>query len=133
MFVDASAIVAILAGEPDAARFSDAIEAAEAPCTSGIALIDASLVLAARAGLPAGRINARIEELLVEARIGIVAVDQEVARIAIAAHERFGPGSGRTSPLDYGGCLAYAAARALGVPVLCKDGPLAATDIERAS
>ncbi len=43
MFVDASAIVAILAREPEADALADLLDAARAPITSPIALFEAAL------------------------------------------------------------------------------------------
>ena len=43
MFVDASAIVAILTREPDADTLADVLESARAPITSPIAIFEAAL------------------------------------------------------------------------------------------
>lgn len=43
IFVDASAIIAILTHEPEAESFEDLLDAARAPITSAIALYEATL------------------------------------------------------------------------------------------
>jgi len=45
MFVDASAIVAILTREPEAAQLADLLESAKTPITSAVAVFEAALGL----------------------------------------------------------------------------------------
>ena len=54
----------------------------------------------------------------------------EQARIARAAYQRFGRGSGHPARLNLGDCFAYALAHDLGDPLLFNGGDFALTDIE---
>jgi ribonuclease VapC len=66
MYVDACAIVAVLADEAEAARVSDALARATGPITSPIAILEAALALARpdKFDLPVADTGAIIEEFL---------------------------------------------------------------------
>lgn len=85
--VDTSAIVAVVLGEPDAERHLERLQHGPAQMSS-VSLVEATIVVDARQGADA----VRDLELLVDATIGIVAVDTDHSRAAIAEWLRFGRG-----------------------------------------
>jgi ribonuclease VapC len=56
-------------------------------------------------------------------------VTSDQANAARSAHLRFGKGTGHGAALNYGDCFAYALAKAMEVPLLCKGNDFRLTDI----
>ena len=127
MFVDASAIVAILAGEADAALLIGRL-AAEAVRTSPIAVYEAVLGLARARNLSIADAETAVDEFLRAARVEIVPIGSDIGHAAIRAFERFGRGR-HPAALNLGDCFAYACARVLNEPLLFKGEDFARTDI----
>jgi ribonuclease VapC len=55
-----------------------------------------------------------------------------VIKLALAAYDRFGKGTGHSAGLNYGDCFAYALAQETGEPLLFKGNDFLHTDLERA-
>jgi ribonuclease VapC len=131
MFIDACAIIAVLADEPGADRMAAALAAAQAPITSSIVMLEVALALARpdKFNCSAAVVTALIDEFL-EAR-GIVVRDLppavELTRLTLSAAHRYR--SGRRG-LNLGDCLHYACAKYYGVPILATDGEFSQTDVE---
>ncbi|EJW12600.1 PilT protein domain protein [Rhodovulum sp. PH10] len=126
MILDTSALIAILKGEPDAKRFTDAIEAASIRRLSAATYLEVAIV-ADRNGNPL--IALRLDEMLREAAVTIEPVTPEQARIARQAYRDFGKGSGHPARLNFGDCFGYALARATGEPLLFKGDDFSHTDL----
>ncbi len=126
MILDTSAIIAILRNEPDASRFTDAIEAAEARIVSAATYLEAAIIVDSSRDPVLSR---RFDELLEQANVSIAPVTQTQAIIARAAYRDFGRGSGHPARLNFGDCLAYALAKASGEPLLFKGDDFSHTDI----
>jgi len=134
-FIDASAIVAILAHEVDESALLGRIEAAGEPLYySAVSVFEATFGLV-RKKTPVGRRAdlATIEEARAIVhdfldRIGAeqVPIDGEAA---VEAAARFGKVVGHPAQLNMGDCFAYACARAKAVPLLYKGDDFARTDI----
>lgn len=133
MFVDASAIVAILNGEPEADLFADAIEASGGAATSPIALFEAALALCRTRHAAVEDAAGDVEEFLAIARIQCLPITAKEAQAALAAYARYGKGHGHPAQLNLGDCFAYAMARDQGIPLLFKGDDFTKTDIEPAA
>jgi ribonuclease VapC len=131
MFIDASALVAIIHGEPDGRSLTDRLDAAEGRCTSPLALYETTLALLRLRDTSVTAVGALLDRFLTQSRIEIMAITPEIGRLAIEAFARFGRGN-HPARLNMGDCFAYACARNLGVPLLCKGGDFAQTDIDLA-
>jgi len=127
IFLDASAIVGILAAEADAATLLDKLEAADSVGTSALAVYEAALGLARLGGVDADLALELVELFLPETGATVVAIDFETARGAIDAFLRFGKGRHKAA-LNMGDCFAYAAARRSGAALLCKGADFPRTD-----
>lgn len=129
MFVDASAMIAILTGEPDAGSLADMLEQAGAPITSPIAVFEAvaGLCRKRQSGIEEARQD--LAEFLALARIVIVPVGEAEAEAALSAFSRYGKGRGHPAQLNMGDCFAYAVARTRDVPLLFKGDDFSRTDI----
>jgi len=126
MIIDASALIAILRDEPDAASYGRAIEQANERRLSAVNFVEAAVVIDANRDPIASR---RFDELLTEAQIVIEPVTEIQARIARDAYRDFGKGSGHRANLNFGDCFAYALAKATGEPLLFKGDDFRRTDI----
>jgi ribonuclease VapC len=133
MFVDASAIVAILNSEPQADAFADAIEGGSAAITSAIAVFEATLALCRTRHAAVEDAVADVEEFLSVAGIQCLPITQREAQTALAAYARYGKGRGHPAQLNLGDCFAYAMARNRELPLLFKGDDFTKTDIEPAA
>ena len=129
MILDASAVIAILRDEPDAARFAQAIQEAEHRRISAVNYVEAAAVIDGSRDPVASR---QFDDLLRDARVTIEPVTPVQARMARDAYRDFGKGSGHPAKLNFGDCFAYALARAMGEPLLFKGGDFPHTDIASA-
>ena len=133
MFVDASAIVAILNREPEADTFADAIERSAAPVTSPIAVFEATLGLCRIRHAAVEEAAADVAEFLSVAAIRCLPIASEEADTALVAAARYGKGRGHPAQLNLGDCFAYAMARNRRIALLFKGNDFTKTDIESAT
>lgn len=125
--VDASALVAVVLGEPDAEQFLEALQA-DTTRLSVVSAAEARIVVESRQGPDA----ARDMQLLIDAVIDeVVAVDEIHAAAAVAAWRRFGKGR-HPAGLNFGDCFAYALASLDGIPLLFKGDDFTQTDLRSA-
>jgi ribonuclease VapC len=132
MFVDASAIVAILNNEPEATMFADALDGGRSRVTSPISIFEATLGMCRITGLSVEESAAGVADFLQAANIDCVAIIQEDAQAALVAFARYGKGRGHPVQLNIGDCFAYAAARTRSMPLLYKGNDFTKTDTESA-
>jgi ribonuclease VapC len=128
VIVDSSAVLAVIFGEADAARFADALACAEACRMAAPVWFEASMVVEGRGGLAAVQ---RLDDFMAEAVVELVSFSPEHARLAQQAWRRFGRGRHRAG-LNYGDCMSYALARERREPLLFKGDDFVHTDIEPA-
>ena len=128
MFVDASAIVAILADEEDASELSNRFIGVVTLKTSALAVYEAVLGLARAKTISTADAELAVGNFLSAADAEIIPITAEIGRGAIQAFERFGRGR-HPAQLSMGDCFAYACARALDVPLLFKGDDFSQTDI----
>lgn len=129
MFVDTSAIVAMVASEPDAGIFSFKLEAAiGSKITGAHVLLEATMRLSSLLGLSPAQADELVTRLLREAHIDIVPITEDIAHLAVIAFERYGRGRGHPARLNFGDCLSYACATAHGAAILFKGNDFAQTD-----
>lgn len=131
MFVDASALVAMIAGEDDALDLLRRIEATKPNVTSPIAVWEAGVAVARRLGIPISQGGVEVSRFLAEVEIELIGMPPEVAAPALDAFDRFGKGR-HPAKLNMGDCFSYACARHLGQSLLYKGDDFALTDIIRA-
>ncbi len=128
MIIDTSAIIAILAGEPDAAHFAQLIEDNPAPRIGAPALLEASIVLARWYGDSA---EAALDAFVRESGAEVVAFDLPQLRAAQSAYRQYGKGR-HPAGLNFGDCMSYALAQVCGEALLFKGQDFSQTDIASA-
>lgn len=130
MFVDASAIVAIIAREDDAESLATRLATAPIAYTSALSLYEATLALVRARNMSFADAQTAFARFTVLFRVHMTPITEEIGRAAIDAFERYGRGR-HPARLNMGDCFSYACARNLGVPLLCKGDDFPRTDIER--
>jgi ribonuclease VapC len=140
MFVDASAIVAVLNGEPEGPRIERALVKADRVTVSPTVKFEAVLALAkakeVRPGAPRAAAMARaldsVLAILLECRAEEIAITPDIGRLAVQASTNFGRGSGHRARLNFGDCFAYACAKARGESLLFVGQDFVHTDVLQA-
>jgi ribonuclease VapC len=128
MFLDASAIIAIIARESDAASLAARLGQAALVVTSPVAVYEAVLGLARTGNTSIPDATAVLDQFLKEVEATIVPIDVACGREAIRAFDRFGKGR-HVAALNLGDCFAYACAATRDMPLLCKGNDFPQTDI----
>jgi ribonuclease VapC len=128
IFVDASAICAILLAEPEMEAFAALIEADPEPITSSLAIYESVLAIARVSGGSVAAARIDVGRFLGEADIQIVDISGRDGDAALNAFDRFGKGR-HPARLNMGDCFAYACASTRGVPLLFKGEDFIHTDI----
>jgi len=131
-FVDASAIVAIMTGEDDAAALMEALDRARRPFTTSVGVFEATLGVMRKRRRPLEDVREQVMLFLARSGVGVEPIAPAEAELALSAFARFGKGQGHPAQLNMGDCFAYAAARRHGAAVLCKGADFAQTDIRLA-
>ena len=128
MFLDASAIVAILVKEPDWEALGKKAEGSERKLVSALAIYEAVLGIARELNCSISDAQQAVLGFLREANATTVEIDDAIGTEAISAFARFGKGQHRAS-LNMGDCFAYACARSRKAPLLFKGDDFIHTDI----
>lgn len=124
--VDTSAVLAVLLGEPDAARYADALVRNVGDLhMSAVSLVEAAIVLETRKGSDAA---ADLETLIARVSLQVEAVTADQADLAWRAWRRFGKGR-HPARLNLGDCFSYALVTALRGRLLYKGDDFSQTDV----
>ena len=125
MTLDSSALVAILFAEPGYLDLVDRVLQADHVRVGAPTLVEASLVLGGRRRKPVG---GEVEGLVKELGVTIVPSGETEWRLAAEAFARFGRGR-HPAALNFGYCLAYATAAAMGDTLLFVGDDFTKTDV----
>ena len=128
MIVDASAVLAILLGEPEGPQMEDKILMAASPAISPVNYLEAAVRVDSLGSEAKSR---KFNELLAQLAIEIAPTNLEQARLARDAYKKYGKGK-HPAKLNLGDCFAYALAKARGEPLLFKGDDFRLTDVEAA-
>ncbi|SFL47830.1 type II toxin-antitoxin system VapC family toxin [Methylobacterium pseudosasicola] len=131
MFVDASAMVAILADEPGAGDLIRCLDAAEMPITSVLAVFETATALTRKLAQDLAASESQILRFLLTSGIRIVPIGAPESHEALTAYARFGKGR-HPARLNLGDCFTYACAQVHGVPLLFVGDDFPQTDIRSA-
>jgi ribonuclease VapC len=131
MFVDASAITAILLSEPDADELAAKLDASADRFTSAIALFETVRAVMRAKATTAGQARNLVGRFVGEMEIRLVSIGALESEAALGAMDRFGKGR-HPARLNLDDCFAYACARTHGAPLLFKGDDFGKTDITAA-
>jgi len=132
MFLDASAIVAMLTEETDGKRLAELMATAPVRFTSGIAIFESVAAVARILSYSMDEARAIVAEFLEISSVQVVPIGQDETEEALLAFERFGKGRHPAS-LNMGDCFAYGCAKSARQPLLFKGDDFNRTDIQNAS
>jgi ribonuclease VapC len=128
MFLDASAIIAIMTSEPESAALAMHLDHAQRSFISPIAIYETVLGLSRIGNMSPTKAQNILDSFLEEVGAEIIPISAEIGLTAIQAFERFGKGH-HPAALNMGDCFAYACAQALRTPLLFKGDDFPLTDI----
>jgi ribonuclease VapC len=126
MVVDTSAIIAILAAEPERKTFLRILTAEAKSAMSVMSFHESSIVIARMIGKPSAA--ERVEQLAHALRIEVATATIDDAMAAREAYFRFGRGY-HAARLNLADCFSYALAKARNEPLLFKGDDFSMTDI----
>lgn len=129
VFVDASALVAILAAEADAGDLFGAFEGASHRTWSALSCWETVVALKRSHGISLAQARADLARLRHEFDVETIPVGEREQEIALDAHARYGRGSRHAAKLNFGDCFAYACAKTNDARLLYKGDDFAHTDL----
>lgn len=128
LFVDASALVAYIAGEAERASVAAAIEADHDPLWSAMTCWEAVAALKNSYGLTIAEARDEVERSAAMMQLRLVRIDGDELRAALDAFQRYGKGQHRAK-LNMGDCFAYACAKLNNARLLYKGDDFSKTDL----
>jgi ribonuclease VapC len=131
IFLDTSALVAMLAREPDGSSLADKLQQTPERLTAPHVILETAMRLSSLFALAPSAVDSRVTALLRQGSVEVVPITEDIAHIAVVAFERYGKGCGKAG-LNFGDCLSYACAKAHGARLLFKGDDFTYTDIARA-
>ena len=131
MFVDASALTAMLTNEDDAIDLLTRLQAADRRLTSPLAVWEATIAVARILDLPIAEASKSMATYLDLIGVKLVSVSPETGYLALDAFDRYGKGR-HPARLNFGDCFSYACATQLGEALLFKGDDFPLTDIQPA-
>jgi ribonuclease VapC len=131
IFPDASALISIIAREPDALGLAHSLNGDPNRLYSAISAWETVAGLTHAYRLPVQEARDRVHLFLAALGFRIVAIGQREFDLAFEAYARFGKGR-HPAKLNMGDCYAYACAKANDASLLFKGADFGKTDIEPA-
>ena len=128
ILVDASAIVAMVHGEPEADDFADVIESHIDRYYCAVGAWEAAQAVARLKTVSLEQAADIITNFAYEAGLRLVPIGESEGREAIVAAARYGKGR-HPARLNMGDCFAYACAKTHGAELLYKGNDFAQTDL----
>ncbi|MEO8884221.1 MAG: type II toxin-antitoxin system VapC family toxin, partial [Devosia sp.] len=129
MFIDASAIIAIIGGDADGLSMAARLAQARNVFVSPVAINDAVAGLARKRACPIKEAISLVDAFVEETVAQTMDITAAIGRDAIEAFGRYGKGR-HPADLNMGDCFAYACAKSRQVPLLFKGNHFVHTDIE---
>jgi len=129
MVIDSSALIAIMAGEPEWRPLIAAITASSICLVGAPTMMETSMVVLGRHG--EGKLQ-DLRDFCARSAIDVVPFGPEHVDLALDAFRRYGKGR-HPAGLNFGDCFSYALAKATGEPLLFKGDDFSQTDIKRAA
>lgn len=131
IFVDASALIAIIAGEPDADELANRLEADRLRFCSALSVWETVAGLCRRYTFSIPSARAHVRRFLALGNMQFVNIGEPEFEIAADAYAHFGKGR-HPAALNMGDCYAYACAKVNRANLLFKGNDFSKTDIKAA-
>ena len=131
IFVDASALIAIIAGESEAEEFANVLDAQRLRLCSAISIWEAAAGLCHSYSFSVSSARAQVRRFLDVADFQFIEIGETEYEAAIEAYAQFGKGR-HSARLNMGDCYSYACAKTRGAKLLFKGDDFTKTDIQSA-
>ncbi|WP_246529636.1 type II toxin-antitoxin system VapC family toxin [Microvirga zambiensis] len=130
MYIETSAIIAMLAGEDEAEKMAHKIDKATTNLiTSPMSVTEATVRFATIKGIEILASQELVSELLTTLKVQNISITPEIGNKAIRAYAQYGKGTGHGAKLNLADVFSYACAKAYRVPLLYKGNDFAKTDL----
>ena len=128
VFLDASALIAIIADEDDADALAGRLEGERTLLCSAVSVWETVTGLCRSYHLPVEAAQDLVRRYLDAARVEMVAIGHQEADLATGAYGRYGKGR-HPAAVNMGDCFAYACAKAHDARLLFKGNDFIKTDL----
>ena len=128
IFIDASALIAIVARERDALDMAAALEADPERLCSALAIWETVTGLCRSYSFSIAAAHARVKAICTDLAVQMVPIGERERDLALQAYAQFGK-SRHPAALNMGDCFAYACAKANDATILFKGNDFDQTDI----
>ena len=122
-------MVAILTEEAGSIAIEERLGAADEILCSAISLWETARARARKRTIPILFAYSEVETFVTEFGIRMVELGAAESLAAVAAHHRYGKGTGHPASLNMGDCFAYGCAKANNAKLLYKGDDFAKTDL----
>lgn len=129
LFVDASALVAIIVGEADRDVLIDRVAQDNQRLWSAMSCWETVSSVRRARGISPVVARREAEQAASDLALELVSVGPDELRLALDAYERFGKNSGHPAKLNMGDCFAYACARTNNARLLYTGDDFVHTDV----
>jgi ribonuclease VapC len=130
ILIDASALIAMIAGEDDADQLADLLAIDRVRCCSPIALWETAVGLCRSYAFTVENAKATVKDFLVAHDIEIATITEREYSLALYAYANYGKGK-HPAALNMGDCFAYASAKGHRASLLFKGNDFSKTDVAR--
>lgn len=133
MFVETSALVAIVVAEEGSEDLAERMARGSSRVISAVTQVEAAIAV--------GRFHdgdyefgsSQVADFVDRASIAVLDVPADLLNDVLETYSRYGKGTGHRARLNFGDCFSYAFAKRLGKPLLFKGDDFSKTDIEVAA
>lgn len=129
LFVDASALVAIIANEPERDVLLERVGAQHDLLWSAMSCWETVSGLRSSRGLALDAAERETEHTAVTLGLRLVPIAWDELQVALQAYRELGRGSGHPAKLNMGDCFAYACTKTNGAQLLYKGDDFSHTDL----
>ncbi|MDP3897453.1 MAG: type II toxin-antitoxin system VapC family toxin [Mesorhizobium sp.] len=131
MFIDASALIALLTDEIDAPDLLERLQNANLRVTSPLSVWEAAIAVGRILNIPIAEASQALRDYLKLMDIELAAIPPPLGYAALAAYDRYGKGR-HPARLNFGDCFSYSCAKHFDLPLLFKGDDFTKTDIRAA-
>lgn len=129
IFLDASAMVAIMTNEPDAFELERRFDGTGDRLCSALSLWETVRAIARARTIGLSDAQRETKAFAADFALRLVPIGRAEVDVALAAHDLYGKGSGHPAKLNMGDCFAYACAKTNKARLLYKGDDFAKTDL----
>jgi ribonuclease VapC len=130
MYLDSTAVLALLLDQAEAPELARRIEEAKSPLIiSPMSLLEAAVGLSNATGAPISKTQELVNEFLTLSKVQVTSITPEIGRRAAQAYEKHGKKASETGKLNMGDAMIYACAKAYRAPLLSTGGRFSGLDL----